>query len=292
MIAFGINQGIGNIIQAESAIACLRKKGLKVYVNKDCTWDRGWEVLSGRVDGFIDNDHPDVKHFIMGSWARPSWFPNAKQYAVPYEPINQIDLYWKAANKFYKFNFGKSLDKPVAPRLFEQWLGPENEDDYIAVHPASTLHPKGWQLKLYKDWEKLIIDLLDAGEKVAIVGMSKIDKYESKWDLNIRDVRKYATCSPSEHIDFLTENCKALITSASGWAFMGAAIGIPTYVLWGPDSLTRNRPLGANVHILKHDNCQECFKVQTLRTEIPECPYNNKCMNHTSEGVISALKQA
>lgn len=292
MIVFGIGAGIGNVIQAESAIACLRAKGLKVYATKNCTWPDGWRVLDGRVDGYVDDGDSNVKHFIQSCWYRPFNFPNAKTYYVPYEPINQVDLHWKAANQFYYREYGENLDKPSPPKLepeVTQW----DSQKYIAVHPARTLNNEGWKLKLYKDWENLIIGLGKYFlKRVMVVGTSHDNGISGKpscYSLYGEDCRR--SWLPLEHAANLKDRCSALITSASGWAFLGAAIGIPTFVLWGPDSLARNRPLGDNVHILKHDNCQECFEVKTLRTEIPECPYNNKCMDHTSEEIIDEIEK-
>jgi len=226
VIVFGIGQGIGNIIQAESAIACLRAKGLKVYITKNCTWEYGWRVLDGRVDGYVDIGDPDVKHFMQGCWYRPIGFPYAKIYYVPYEPINQVDLHWKVAKQFYSRQIGKDLALPNPPKLSVQW---KNEDQkYVAVHPARTLNNVGWKLKLYEKWDKLIHDLLNRGIKVKIVG-TKIDceHLKNQFDESMFfDEQGFDIRLPLEYADFLKRNCKALITSASGWAFMGAAIGI------------------------------------------------------------------
>lgn len=292
MIAFGIGQGIGNCVQTEPAIACLRARGLKVYATKNCTWPNGWHVLDGRVDGYVDNGDPNVTHFIQGCWHRPFNFPNAKNYYVPYEPINQVDLHWKAANEFFKREYGKNLNTPLPPKL-EVQADVENKQ-YIAIHMARTKGNNAWRLKLYS--EKRWFELVSAFKKnqlLANVGIQEIDlglgDSTHGFSHELEDKRLPVGSLPYEHMRFLKEECKALITSASGWAFMGSAIGIPTYVLWGPDSLKRNEPIGGNVHILKHDDCHECFDIKTLRTNIPECPYNNKCMGHTSKEIIDAI---
>lgn len=286
-VIFGIDEGLGNIIQCEPAIATLRRAGLKVFVTKTGNWPRIWEVLENRVDGFIAVD--DIKaadHFIASAqWRRGN--PPCTVSRIPYQPINEIELNFLAANSWYQKNFNKNLRSPGIPTLSVKWGHPKmGTNKYLAINPARSLVPRAWNAKLYKHWPGMI-NALAKFQPVAVVGTSHDVLEGVEFGDQIIDKRMDGK-SPLDHARFLAEECFALLTTEGGFGFLGGAVQLTTFIMWGPNRLYRNVPTGRIVTLF-HGTCQECLIVDEWNSRFPPCPHKNECMEFTAEEVQSAI---
>jgi len=291
-LIFGIDEGLGNIIQCEPAIAALRREGLKVFATKTGNWPRIWEVLEGRVDGFVDvSGIRQDDHFIKSAqWRRGK--PDCMNFSLPYSPINEVELNFLCANYYCRKMHNKNLRSGGPARLVPQWDGSGDlkNKKYLAINPAKSLVPRAWNAKLYKHWEKMIGHLAIYFD-IAIVGTSHdVLKDFSFAAHGVKDNRMDGK-SPLDHANFLTEECYALLTTEGGFGFLGVACGVQTFIMWGPNRLYRNAPIGIRrPKILFNGDCQECLIVDEWNSRFPPCPYKNNCLEFTPEKIAHELR--
>jgi heptosyltransferase-2 len=61
------------------------------------------------------------------------------------------------------------------------------------------------------------------------------------------------------------------ITNDTGPMHIAAGLGVPTIAIFGPTSPEETKPIGSNVHVIRHKaDCAPCFKRQ--------CPTDHRCM--------------
>jgi len=285
MIVWGGGQGLGNWLQALPAIQCLRDQGIQVFCTPSGSWPNIWKVMENNCDGFIEGKDREIEHFLKSTWYYGEICKTAMVHYKAYESINQVELNWQLAEEFYHFTHQKPLPRPEPAKLNIERMN-QSKPKFLAIHPAKTLS-KHWDYKIFKKWEPLIIEL-SKNHNVAVVGTSGDTLEITPTDYGAVDARTDRQ-SPLGHAQFLKDNCYGLITSASGWAFLGPAAGVKTFTLWGPDSLKRNKPLDDLSHILTNGDCQECYNVTNQGTGIPVCHKNNQCMDFDPKGLSDEI---
>jgi heptosyltransferase-2 len=77
----------------------------------------------------------------------------------------------------------------------------------------------------------------------------------------------------------------ALVTNDTGPAHIAAALGVPTFTIFGPTDPTTTRPYGPQAHIIREPpDCAPCM--------LRDCPIDHRCMTAiTPEAVLARVSQ-
>ena len=121
---------------------------------------------------------------------------------------------------------------------------------YIALHPYTRWRTKLWPWRYYGELMRMMPD-----RQFVMVG-------EGPWfpadEPNCFDLRNKL---PLPQLMSVLDRAKALVSTDSGPAHLGAALGIPTVVIFGATDWRKTRPIGRKVSILRYPvPCAPCLK--------------------------------
>ena len=122
--------------------------------------------------------------------------------------------------------------------------------EYIALHPYTRWRTKLWPWRYYAEVMRLMPD-----KQFVVVG-------EGPWfpldEPNCFDLRNKL---PLPQLMSVLDRSRALVSTDSGPAHLGAALGVPTVVLFGATDWRKSRPIGRKVSILHYPvPCAPCLK--------------------------------
>jgi ADP-heptose:LPS heptosyltransferase len=124
------------------------------------------------------------------------------------------------------------------------------KQDYIALHPYSRWRTKLWPWRYYNDLIKLMPD-----KKFVMIGEGPWFPIEAA---NCFDLRNKL---PLPQLTAVLAKAKALVSTDSGPAHLGAALGTPTVVIFGATDWRKTRPIGHKVSVLRYPvPCAPCMK--------------------------------
>ena len=108
-----------------------------------------------------------------------------------------------------------------------------------------------WDKKSWPYYNDLKFHLLDK-HTIYII---EHDGYVSHYHDGQKSVNKYSIAE----LAGLIRNAKMFIGNDSGPSHIAAALGVPTYVIFGPTRTDKNKPLGKNVTVIESDLiCSPC----------------------------------
>ena len=121
----------------------------------------------------------------------------------------------------------------------------------IAIHPGSGSHQKNWP---EPKWRGLLEHLVATTDDSFLVigGEAERDRLPALAEVIPATRRQMAIDLPLVEVAQQLKNCRAFIGHDSGITHLAAVLGVDCIVLWGPSNEQIWRPLGPNIHIVKH----------------------------------------
>ncbi len=157
--------------------------------------------------------------------------------------------------------------------------------DRPVVALADTYRHAGWERKSWPHYQTLARELMARGVAVALLGgEDEAARFRpEEWPDGVIDLQGHHTLAETAAI---LSRCCAVVANDSGPAHMAAALGVPTYVLFGATRRSKNRPLGPRVHPITADvPCRPCQYTPSWS----DCS-DWQCMQEiSSERVLAAL---
>jgi ADP-heptose:LPS heptosyltransferase len=259
-----MEEGIGNMVMLTPALSALKIACPDCHVTvigrePSIQVIKGWEVVD-KILQSPDNDIYDIGFLTL--WSR-QFLQNNQQWMQQHcsEWIKlKLDPDQHEADSDFQiaryFGFEESRPAPhcqVSPAVIEL---PQNKK--IAALSDTTLNNGAWERKRWPYYIALAEQLISNGYNVLLVGGEReAERFlQEKWSSGITNC--LGKLSVQETADVL-KKCDLFIGNDSGPAHLAGAVGIPTYVLFGPTLISKNRPLGKNVKTI-HANlpCSPC----------------------------------
>jgi ADP-heptose:LPS heptosyltransferase len=280
--------GIGNIVQATPAIKLIASAGHIVDLRLFC------------------NSTKDVKDIFKIPSVRKIFIrledQNAEKYDVqlngPFTPGKKFPAkrHLKTRTNYAQHKEEAKVYADLADQIGIKWRqmpaieinpgkhGPEpKHEDTVAIYPGSK---PDWAMKRWDKYDQLASKF----KHVTLVGTpSDIDSHGNpawikkpwKWPSNVS--RFHGTLKEAAHY---ISKCKIFVGNDGGLAHVAGGCGIPTFVLFGPTSVIKNKPFGPNAHAvaisLKCRPCQFKKGKQYFRERGNDCPFHMKCMKDMS----------
>lgn len=127
----------------------------------------------------------------------------------------------------------------------------------IGISDTATPH-KDWERKRWPYYKELTNLLIRKGYAVILIGgTEEAKRYNpSEW---CPEVINYTGKYTIQETAGLIKKCYKFIGNDSGPAHMAAALGVDTYVIFGPTRISKNKPYGNNVTVIsKYLPCSPC----------------------------------
>jgi len=234
-------EGYGNIIMSTPLIRAVEMLGYDTHVLVDSRWDDAHLLIRPPSYKRID-DLPDIEwDVVVGTAWRPRASVKAKRRLWP----DCTKLYVKHESRVNMecariLGFNGPTPKPFC-RYSE---GPQLPQPYIVFCPGFGGRKDFWKRKAWPHWKSLIRYFPNS------VGLGASDeeiptKYRFFGDLTI-----------TQAADVLRRAC-AVVSVDNGLAHISAALGTPTFVLFGATSEVKNKPFGSTVLSAKL-KCRPC----------------------------------
>jgi heptosyltransferase-2 len=180
--------------------------------------------------------------------------------------------------------FGRSTECEVEPdtsiRISEQrkieaveLLRPydvSESDSVVAICPGSiNSRAKRWPTEAFAG---LADRLIESRRKVLLIGSK--DEIDVSADVERRMRNKPAVLTGKTSLDQITavlDRADLIVTNDTGPAHIGAALGRPTIVIFGPTNPLTTRPFSPDAEVLRHPpDCAPCM--------LRDCPIDHRCM--------------
>lgn len=176
---------------------------------------------------------------------------------------------------------------PVGEELKEIEKRVKSLGKYIVL--ADTLLRNGfWNAKSWPHYPELaqMITKKFPEYKIVLVG-SKDDKpfYDEKeWPDSV--VKDFVGTTTVKQLAYLLKNGELYVGNDSGPSHVAAAVGVKTYVIFGPTLISKNLPLGEDVHVLtKRLPCSPCQYTERFQ----ECEENGCMSMYTAQEVYNEV---
>ena len=148
--------------------------------------------------------------------------------------------------------------------------GVTSDQRIVALCPGSTnSRAKRWPAEYYA---KLADSLLEQQRQVILIGAK--EELAVSREVTSKMRKQPVVLTGQTSIDQLTAvlSCvDLLVTNDTGPAHIGAALGIPTLVIFGPTNPLTTRPLSGQAEVIRHPpDCAPCM--------LRDCPIDHRCM--------------
>jgi len=295
-IIFVLSGGIGNIIQATPTVQCVIDKGYEVSLALYCNSSSDMDIfkLPGVKELYVNEtpkgkyDYQLVGPFSPGTRfrakkilsSRVSYAQHIPESEIYYDLIKQIGVTSKLPD--IKINIEEFPDKKQNPKT-------------VAIYPGSK---HNWAMKRWDKYDLLankFDEVLIAGTKKDIESHGDPSWIKTPWKWG--DHVKFLTGSLQE-MAYAISTCDMFIGNDGGLAHVAAATGIPTFVIFGPSSVEKNKPYAKNAHaIFINLPCRPCqFQIGSdgeniFKDNKADCPFKMRCMKEMSVNhVINKIK--
>ncbi|MCB9501967.1 MAG: glycosyltransferase [Deferribacteres bacterium] len=260
-----MEEGIGNMVMLTPALQAIHHRLPMSKITVLCT-----ETASQIIDDlpFVDKTIttlPNKKYSLVLStiWAQQS----SKKYAKALQ--HQADFIFNAQFRigidheieanFRLANFlGHKGPIPLPQVCSESCELVDYAGKELAILANTTVNNNGWERKRWPHYVQLAEKLLDDGYQVAVIGGPEEAKKfpQNYWPQGVQNLQGKLSLKETAG---LIAKCSLFIGNDSGPAHMAAALGVPTFVLFGPSLVSKNKPVGKNVHVLSKElPCSPC----------------------------------
>lgn len=152
--------------------------------------------------------------------------------------------------------YTKDRPEPFCSRVDKDYGIPK--DKPIAALSDTTLNNGAWERKRWPYYKELSQELISRGYKVLLIGgKDENSQYKPEdWPSDVVNLMgKYDLPETAG----ILKQCDMFIGNDSGPAHIAAAMGILTYVIFGPTLISKNKPIGSQVKVIKANlPCEPC----------------------------------
>ena len=143
-------------------------------------------------------------------------------------------------------------------------------ESVVAICPGSiNSRAKRWPAEAYA---ALADQLIDSQRKVLLIGSRDEADVSNEVVSKMRNSPTVLTCKTSlDQVTAVLAAADLIVTNDTGPAHIGAALGRPTIVIFGPTNPLTTRPFSPSAEILRHPpECAPCM--------LRDCPIDHRCM--------------
>jgi ADP-heptose:LPS heptosyltransferase/glycosyltransferase involved in cell wall biosynthesis len=269
-----MDQGIGNMVMLTPALKTLRHLNPRLNITVFCKEPaaeviRGWDVVD-RVITTLDNTFYDLAYFTI--WSRDignRWGNDIQQHSKAIFE-SKLRTFHEAVQNCSVCEF---LDGYV--ELPEPHCETASEEDSLRLLPLfkktatekyivfgdTTLRGFGWDAKrwlYYPELAKLIKKKLPE-HKIILIGdaQDKKDYEEQDWPDNV--TLDFCGAINIPQLATVIQGAEFYVGNDTGPTHISAAVGTKTFAIFGPTLLSKNKPLGRDVTIIKVNRpCSPC----------------------------------
>lgn len=182
------------------------------------------------------------------------------------------------------FELQVSVERKEKAKLLLNANGVSDNQKIIALCPGSTnSRAKRWQAKRYAALADMLIENL--GASVALIGAKDEEDVSNEVANKMKHAPVFLTGKTNldEAVSVLSVT-DALVSNDTGPAHIAAALGKPTFVIFGPTIPETTRPFPSNAEVIrKPPDCAPCM--------LRDCPIDHRCMTAiTPEEVFERVK--
>ena len=181
------------------------------------------------------------------------------------------------------FQLSVSSDHKTSARNLLLEYGVETAASLILLCPGSVnSRAKRWPAERYAE---LADKLSGAGARIALIGSpEELDVSQSVLDQCERPPLLLTAKTSVAEVVALISIADVLVTNDTGPAHIGAALGTPTLVIFGPTNPLTTRPFGPAGAIIRHPpDCAPCM--------LRDCPIDHRCMTAITADEVFAEAQ-
>ncbi len=155
----------------------------------------------------------------------------------------------------------KEIDFPLPERVLSPEFRDLCKEDYAVIAPGARWTTKRWPPERFGEIAKrlpfktlIIGSLAEADLATEVVRSSNGKALSLAGKTNLKDLVE------------IIRNSRLLLSNDSGPVHIGAALGIPTFAIFGPTSPLRTGPYGKNTFVIRSEiDCAPCFKRRCRR---------------------------
>jgi len=296
-ILFVLGGGIGNLVQATPAIRAAAKAGHVVDLLLHCKGTKGVkELFRIQCVRHVYEDEAPAGHYdfqLRGPWT-PDAVHNADSCHLPRvnhaQHLPEAEIYYDLVKQI-----GVNIPMDRAEVNIGNGGYAPATGDTVAIYPGCK---PDWPMKR---WDKYDL-LAQRFERVLITGSpGDINSHHPAWfdrEWNWPSHAKLFT-GDLQHVARVLSKCGMFIGNDGGLSHVASATGIPTFVLFGPSSPTKNKPFGRNAHAIGSDiPCRPCqFKIgpdgrYIFKNKKTDCPLHMKCLKDlTVDFVVAEIQR-
>lgn len=167
-------------------------------------------------------------------------------------------------------SIGISDQRRLEAEDFLRAHGVHEEQSVVAICPGSiNSRAKRWPAEAFA---ALADRLIDAHRQVLLIGSQ--EEADVSRDVTSRMLHRPIVLTGKTSLDQITAvlaTVDLIVTNDTGPAHIGAALGRPTIVIFGPTNPLTTRPFSPNAEILRHPpECAPCM--------LRDCPIDHRCM--------------
>ncbi len=260
-----MDQGIGNMVMLTPTIRALkrslpdseitvlgRQPALQILA--------GWDAVKAVVT------EPPAEHFDLGFftiWSQDfaqkygeqikGQCRTVYQMQIGNPDVHESDHYFEIARIL---GFEDEKPEPFCATQKADVSLPANKK--IVALADTTLNNNGWERKRWPYYSQLAHELIKQGYAVVLIGgEEEAARFRpEQWPSEI--INCLGRFDLPQTADILRK-CDLFIGNDSGPAHMAAALGVETYVIFGPTRVKKNKPLGKKVTVInKNLPCSPC----------------------------------
>lgn len=287
--------GIGNIINGTAMLQTLAKEKWIVDLKLECNSSNDvYEIFQLPCIRQIVKDVTDKYDYqLNGPFTSGKVYPCKKvikpslQYA---QHIPEARVYYSLATQM-----GITTKLPDA-KIVIPTSGYDPPKGSVAIYPGSK---HNWAMKRWDKYDELAkrfkhVVVVGTKKDIASHGEPAWIKKPWKWPKNVEFF--YGTLSQQA---YTISKCDMFIGNDGGLSHLSSCTGTPTFVIFGPSSVIKNKPFTRNAYAIAIDlSCRPCQFVkgtdgkQIFNSDKADCPLHMKCMKDMSvEYVMKKIKE-
>ncbi|KAA3615503.1 MAG: hypothetical protein DWQ05_14220 [Calditrichaeota bacterium] len=260
-----MDEGIGNMVMLTPTLQAIHQRFPMSKISVLCSKTSA-QIIDGLsfVDATMQKWSDEKFDLTLGSiWAQTSLSKYdkklEKQSTFTFSSQLKIGVDHEVEANLRLANFlGYSGNIPIPQVSTESCEIIDLADRELAILANTTVNNNGWERKRWPHYRELAAKLIADGYQVAVIGGDdEAGKFpENYWPAGVQNLQGKLSLQETAGV---IEKSTLVIGNDSGPAHIAAALGVPTYVLFGASNISKNKPIGKNVHVLTKDlPCSPC----------------------------------
>lgn len=285
-----IGAGIGNVVLATPLLLALGELQFTVDVwltgDYEQTADllKSWSVIRAIwTDAALDLRSVDYKHVIPAIppfyWPR---YASKLSSTLPLVPRPSESLFYQDEQEFY-LSFARRLGYPPDKRPLVCLPIASSEVQEVGLRTLVVAPGSKTGEMTAKRWP-FFSELANEFADVAVVGikddLQRHDKMPLRFGPHVKTFVDRLTLRETAE---LIASAGAVVANDTGLAYVSAAVGTPTLILFGPTPHVTLGRLPANVRVIRMgSNCEPCW----FGRRFQECAGRIECLRHLSVSMV------